>query len=143
MLSQGGLVVADGYAYGNSAQMLGDDLYVATGTYSLGVQLPAGAVQLDFARSGGDAEIAIWAVPVSMLDSLYKVGLIIAALLIVLGIARIWPRPTQKKAMTWQRLLVYAVATFCMLFFLGLLGLMATILLIAFAETRRGAFVTA
>ena len=57
--------------------------YVAKGTYSLPVTLPAGQVRLDFARPSGDAELSITAVPARLIDNAQNTAVLAAISIIV------------------------------------------------------------
>ena len=87
-------------AYAPQSAFAGVQVYTAGGTYSLPVTLPGsdaggpllGEVRLDFARPSGDAQLTLWAVPVSTIYRLYGTAGILAALLVVLVLMRVWPR---------------------------------------------------
>ena len=59
--------------------------YVAKGTYSLPVTLPAGQVRLDFARPSGDAQLSIIAVPIRLFDNTRNTA-VVAVISIVIAI---------------------------------------------------------
>ena len=88
-----GAVAASAQAAGES----GGEPYVGRAVYSLPVTLPQGEVRLDFARPGGDVEISLWAVPTSTLKNLCRTLIILVAVLIAMGLVRIWPG-------LWQRI---------------------------------------
>ena len=90
-----------GQAYGYESTFAGTQLYTARGTYSLPVTLPGstgggqapGEVRLDFARPSGETQLTLWAVPLSTIYRLYGTAGIFAALVVVLVLSKVWPRP--------------------------------------------------
>ena len=84
----------------------GKQIYTARGTYSLPVTLPGsaasgpvpGEVRLDFARPSGQAQLTLWAVPVSTIYRLYGTAGILAALLVVLAVSKVWPTSAKRHA---------------------------------------------
>ena len=117
-----------------------DAYYAASGTYSLPVGLPQGQIRLDFARAGGEPRLRVYAVPVALLDSLLATAVLLAVLVVVLAVARLWPRPTQRRPLRPLALLLYVVVFVGLTFVLGLVGAAAAVLTIAATEARRGAF---
>jgi hypothetical protein len=111
--------------------------YIARGTYSLPVTLPAGQVRLDFARPMGDAELSIWAIPSRASRKLYTSLIVIIALLAALALIRIWPEPAARQPMSLNRIIIYGVVLVALALVLGLLGLLISIAAIVLIETAR------
>ena len=116
-------------------------LYTASGTYSLPVMLPGGEVTLDFTRPSGGARLSLWAVPKSTVSNLYGSLIVMAGLLVIVALAKIWPQ-----SFTWQRPSVGRVVGYVLMLvvvtlLLGLIGLMLSGLVIVLSEARRGALV--
>ena len=112
--------------------------YVSAGTYSLPVPLPEGEVKLDFARPGGQAELAVTAIPVSLIHSLWGTATVILALAIVGAVAAflsrfVGPRQTRIRA------LCYAVILALLAIVAGLVGLVVALVLIGIIELARRA----
>jgi hypothetical protein len=118
----------------------GTVLYVAKGTYSLPVTLPEGEVRLDFTRPAGQAKLSLWAVSQSSLRRLYGTIMIIVALLVVVGLAKAWPRPMTRRRMSPKYVLAYILLLVALTFVLGLIGLAISAIVILFSEAKRGAF---
>ena len=116
-------------------------LYVAKGTYSLPVTLPEGEVRLDFARPSGEAELSLWAVPLSTIHNLYRTAIIIVGLLVIAGLVKIWPAPEKKRRISARRVVGYVLLFAVLTLILGLIGLLVSLLVIVFSEARRGVFV--
>jgi hypothetical protein len=141
--------VRQGAAYGPStgqpqapaAQEPDAYAYTASGTYSLPVTLPAGEVRLDFTRPSGGAELSLWAVPVETLDNLYGTAAVIASLLVIAGLVKIWPRSATKRPITALHVVGYILLLVVLTLVLGLLGVIISLLVILLSEARRGAFV--
>jgi hypothetical protein len=127
--------------YEPGAAVAGVPLYTARGIYSLPVTLPEGEVRLDFARPSGEAELSLWAVPVSTIRSLYETIAIVAGLLALVVLVKIWPRPQNKRPMSAKHVIGYALLLVVLTLVLGLLGLLVSLLIILVSEARRGAFV--
>ncbi|UCE50679.1 MAG: hypothetical protein JSW47_11035 [Phycisphaerales bacterium] len=115
--------------------------YIASGTYSLPVTLPAGEVRLDFARPSGGAELSLWAVPQETLDNLYGTAAVIVGLLVIAGLVKIWPRSATKRPISVGRIVGYILLLVVLTVLLGLLGVIISLLVILLSEARRGAFV--
>jgi hypothetical protein len=115
--------------------------YVAAGTYSLPVTLPAGAVRLDFARPMGEAELSILAVPVNAIHRLYGSLAVLAVLFVLLAAVKLWPQPGETKPITVKRIILYVVPLVALVVLLGLLGLIVSVLVVLILEAQRGAFV--
>jgi hypothetical protein len=116
-------------------------LYTASGTYSLPVMLPGGEVTLDFTRPSGGARLTLWAVPKSTLSNLYGSLIVMAGLFVIVVLVKIWPQ-----SFTWQRpstgrIVGYILLLAILALLLGLIGLIASALVIVLSEARRGAFV--
>jgi hypothetical protein len=120
-----------------TAENLDQYQYVAKGTYSLPVALPEGEVRLDFARSAGQAQLSIWAVPVATIRNLQATAAVVVALLIVLGIIKIWPAGAAP--ISAKRAIIYLVLFLTLTLTLGLLGLILSLLTIFAVETIRAA----
>jgi hypothetical protein len=111
--------------------------YVAKGTYSLPVALPEGEVRLDFARSAGQAQLSIWAVPLATIRNLQATAAVVVALFIVLGIIKIWPATAAP--ISSKRAIIYLALFLTLTLTLGLLGLILTLLAIFAVEAVRAA----
>jgi hypothetical protein len=120
-----------------AAESLDQYQYVAKGTYSLPVTLPQGEVRLDFARSAGQAQLSIWAVPVATICNLQATAAVVVALLIVLGIIKIWPATAAPISV--KRAIIYLVLFLTLTLTLGLLGLILSLLAIFAVEAVRAA----
>ena len=116
-------------------------LYVAKGTYSLPVTLPEGEVRLDFARPSGEAELSLWAVPLSTIHNLYRTAIIIVGLLVIAGLVKIWPAPEKKRRISARRVVGYVLLFAALTLILGLIGLLVSLFVIVLSEARRGVFV--
>jgi hypothetical protein len=124
-------------------------LYTARGIYSLPVTLPRstssgqapGEVRLDFARPSGEAELSLWAVPVSTIANLYETIAIVAGLLAIAVLAKIWPQPQNKQPMSAKHVISYALLLVVLTLVLGLLGLLISLFIVLLSEARRGAFI--
>ncbi|UCC97797.1 MAG: hypothetical protein JSW66_18375 [Phycisphaerales bacterium] len=117
--------------------------YTARGTYSLPVSLPEGEVRLDFARPSGEAELSLWAVPVRMIHKLYGTIAILAALLAILALVKIWPQPQSRQPTSARRIIGYALLFVALSLALGISGVLISLVVIVLCEARRGAFVPA
>jgi hypothetical protein len=120
-----------------AAENLDQYQYVAKGTYSLPVALPEGEVRLDFARSAGQAQLSIWAVPLATIRNLQATAAVVVALLIVLGIIKIWPATAAP--ISAKRAIIYLALFLTLTLTLGLLGLILTLLTIFAVEAVRAA----
>jgi hypothetical protein len=116
-------------------------LYTATGVYSLPVTLPEGEVRLDFARPSGEAELSLWAVPLSTIRNLYGTLTVIVGLLVAGALVKIWPRPQTKRPTSAKRVIGYALLFVALTLTLGPLGLLISLFVILVCEARRGVFV--
>lgn len=114
--------------------------YVAKGIYSLPVTLPEGEVRLDFARPSGEAELSIWVVSVSTIRKLYGTLAVMVALILVLGIIKVWPKPETRRPISVKRIIVYIALLVVLTVILGLIGLLVSLFIILLSESRRGAF---
>jgi hypothetical protein len=138
---EGSDVNGDSYAYaGSGPTPPGMPQYVSHGTYSLPVSLPAGGVQIDFARPTGGASLSIWAVDAKLISNIYGTATIAVSLLIALAAMKFWPRPSAKKNMRAIRLIGYFALLLIATAILGAFGCGAAIILIALMEAARGAF---
>jgi hypothetical protein len=123
--------------------VLGDlQPYTARSVYSLPVTLPQGAVRLDFARPAGEANLSLWAVPLSTFRNLYGTFAVIAGLFILAVLVKIWPRPDKKQPISVKRILAYTLLFVALTLVLWPLGLLATVFIILLSEARRGVFVS-
>ena len=116
-------------------------LYTAKGIYSLPVTLPETEVRLDFARPSGEAELSIWAVPLSTIRNLYGTISIIAGLCVIAGIVKLWPQPENRQPTSAKRVISYALLLVALTLVLGLLGLLISLFIILLSEAKRGMFV--
>ncbi len=116
-------------------------LYTAKGIYSLPVTLPEAEVRLDFSRPSGEAELSIWAVPLSTIRNLYGTIGIIAGLCVIAGIVKIWPQPENRQPTSAKRVISYALLLVALTLVLGLLGLLISLFIILLSEAKRGVFV--
>ena len=115
--------------------------YIAQNVYSLPVSLPsAGEVQLNFARSSGDAKLSIWAVPVKTISNLVTTLIIAALSLLVYGIIKLWPKYNTKKSISKRALLVYVLLLVILSFLFGMYGLIASLVIIFINEARLAVF---
>jgi hypothetical protein len=115
-------------------------LYTAKGVYSLPVTLPKGEVRLDFARPSGEAELSLWAVPLSTIRNLYGTLTVFVGLFVIVGLVKIWPRPEQKRPISARRVISYTLLFVALVLVLGLLGLLISLFIILLSEARRGVF---
>ncbi|MBL7154750.1 MAG: hypothetical protein ISS79_13630, partial [Phycisphaerae bacterium] len=111
--------------------------YVAKGTYSLPVTLPEGEVRIDFARPAADARLTIWAIPQTTINNLKATAAVLAVLLVVLGIIKIWP--AKAAPISAKRAIIYFLVFLVLAVTLGLLGLILSLLIIFAAEALRDA----
>jgi hypothetical protein len=141
--SQGAAVVAEPESeFAGAALIPGDTpLYTAGGTYSLPVMLPGGEVTLDFTRPSGGAELSLWAIPKSTLSNLYGSVIVIVGLLVIVGLVKIWPQSFTWRHLSARRVIGYILLLIVLTLILGLLGLIASLLVILLSEAKRGAFV--
>ncbi len=105
------------------------------------MSLPQGEVQLDFARPAGQAQLRLWAVPVSAIQSLYGTLAVIAALFVGLGIIKIWPHPAEGRPISVKRVVVYVLLVVVVTLIVGLLGLLVSLFAVLVCEARRGLFI--
>ncbi|MHC4509151.1 MAG: hypothetical protein ACYTAO_09355, partial [Planctomycetota bacterium] len=115
--------------------------YTAKGIYSLPVTLPEGEVRLDFARPSGEAELSLWAVPLSTIHNLYATIAILAALLAIVALVKIWPRPQSRQPTSAKRIIGYGLLSVALSLVLGVSGVLVSLVVIVLCEARRGAFV--
>ena len=108
--------------------------YVAKDVYSLPVTLPTGEIRLDFARSAGEAQLSVLAVPAQTMSSLYKTFAIVVVFFIVIGIVKLWPQPDTGKPLTAKRVVVYIMLLAVMTIFLGVVGLLVGFLVVLFSK---------
>ena len=134
-----GVVVDQAYEPGSA--FTGMQPYTARGTYSLPVTLPEGEVRLDFARPSGQAQLTLWAVPLSTIRKLYGSAAIVAALFAVLALAKVWPKPQSRQPASAKRIIGYGLLLIALSLLLGPLGLLVSLFVIVLCEARRGAFV--
>jgi len=134
-----GVVVDQAYEPGSA--FTGMQPYTARGTYSLPVTLPEGEVRLDFARPSGQAQLTLWAVPLSTIRKLYGSAAIVAAMFAVLALAKAWPRPQSRQPASAKRIIGYGLLLIALSLVLGPLGLLVSLFVIVLCEARRGAFV--
>jgi hypothetical protein len=112
--------------------------YVARGTYSLPVSLPAGQVRLDFAHPSGQVRLSIWAVPVRTFHTLYGSLVVLAALAVLLTAVKMWPRLPKRQPLSKKRTILYIVLSVVLVVLLGLLGLFVSLAVIMAIEAARG-----
>jgi len=110
-------------------------LYVAKGTYSLPVTLPDGEIRLDFARSAGQAQLTVWAVPQTTIRNLYATAVVLIALLIALTIVKIWP--ANRPSISLKRAIVYLILLIALTLLAWILGLIVGIIIIFTVEVLR------
>lgn len=123
-------------AFAQESSISAGSQYVAKGTYSLPVTLPQGEVRLDFARSAaGNAQLNIWAVPQTTIKNLQATAAVVAALLLALGIIKIWP--TTQPPISPIRAIIYLALFLTSIATLGLLGLAIATTIILAAEAIR------
>ena len=122
---------------------MGESFYTAKGTYSLPVMLPEGGIRLDFSRPAGEAELSVWAVSQGTMRNLYGTIAIVAGLLVIAGLAKVWPRPQTKEPASAKRIFAYILLFVALVFVLGLAGLLISLIVILYSEARRGAFIRA
>jgi len=100
------------------------------------VTLPQGEVRLDFARSAaGNAQLNIWAVPQTTIKNLQATAALIAAVLIILAIIKIWP--TTQPPISPIRAIIYLALFLLSTAVLGILGLAIATTIILTAEAIR------
>ena len=113
--------------------------YAAQNIYSLPVSLPSGSeVQLDFARSSGDAQLSVWAVPVGTIRNLVTTLVITLLAILVYAIVRLWPRRFRrdtKRPVSKELVLIYISLIVILSVLFGALGLTASLILILLNET--------
>ncbi len=117
-----------------------DPLYTATGTYSLPVMLPDGEVTLDFTRPSDGAKLSLWAIPNSTLSNVYGSLIVIAGLLVIVGLVKIWPQSFTWRSLSARRIIGYIMLLIILPLLLGLLGVIAALFVILLSEAKRGAF---
>ncbi len=120
---------------------MGESFYTAKGTYSLPVSLPEGEVRLDFSRPAGEAELSLWAISQDTMRNVYGTIAIVAVLLVIAGLTKVWPRPQTRRPISAKLIVVYCVLSVVLAFMLGLAGLLISLAVILFSEAKRGAFV--
>jgi hypothetical protein len=116
------------------------EFYTAKGVYSLPVTLPEGEVRLDFARPSGEAELSLWAVPLSTIRNLYGTLTVFVGLFVIVGLVKIWPRPEERQPISARRVISYTVLFVAFVLVLGLLGLLISLFIILLGEAGRGVF---
>jgi hypothetical protein len=137
-----GLVLDGTLQSGRPGSVFGDlQPYTAQSVYSLPVTLPAGAVRLDFARPAGEANLSLWAVPLSTFRNLYGTSAVIAGLFMLVVFVKIWPRPDKKQPISVKRILAYTLLFVALTLVLWPLGLLASVFIILLSEAKRGVFV--
>ena len=115
--------------------------YTARGTYSLPVTLPAGGIRLDFTRPAGEAELSLWAVSQRTIYTLYGTICIVVGLLVIAGLAKVWPRPKTRQPISAKSVFAYILLLVALTVVLGLVGLLVSLLAILLSEAKRGAFI--
>jgi hypothetical protein len=118
-----------------SFDIAGEQQYVAKGTYSLPVILPEGEVRLDFACPAGKAQLDIWAVPQTTITNLCATAAVIATLLILLAIIKLWP--ANAAPISLKRAIIYVILFAIFTAILGLLGLAIILAITLAAEAIR------
>jgi hypothetical protein len=122
------------------AAPMGTALYTAKGTYSLPVTLPEGGIRLDFTRPAGEAELSLWAVSQRTIYKLYGTICIVVGLLVMAGLAKVWPRPRTKQPISAKSVFAYILLLVAFTVVLGLVGFLVSLLAILLSEAKRGAF---
>ena len=115
--------------------------YASQNVYSLPVSLPAaGEIQLDFARSSGQAELSVWAVPVRTITNLVATLVISGLALLIFAIIKLWPKYNTKRSLSKRVVLFYIllVIVICLLF--GVWGLIASLFIVLLNEARHAIF---
>ena len=114
--------------------------YAAQNIYSLPVSLPSGSeVQLDFARSSGDAQLSVWAVPVSTITNLVTTLIIAVLSLLTYAIFRLLQNPLRlnaKHSISKKLVVIYIMLFVILSVFFGIWGLIAGLLIILLNEVR-------
>jgi hypothetical protein len=138
-----GLVMGETLQSDRPGSVFGDlQPYTARRVYSLPVTLPAGEVRLDFARPAGEANLTLWAVPLSTFRNLYGTFAVIAGLFILAVFVKIWPRPDRKQPISAKRIFGYTLLFVALALVFWPLGLLVSFIIILLCEARRGVFVS-
>lgn len=124
-----------------AAASAGESLYTAKGTYSLPVTLPEGEIRLDFYRPAGQAELSLWAVSQGTMRKLYGTIALMVGLLVIAGLAKVWPRPQTRQPISAKYIVLYIALLVILTFVLGLVGLFISLVVILYSEAKRGAFI--
>ncbi|MBN1973497.1 MAG: hypothetical protein JW787_07640 [Sedimentisphaerales bacterium] len=125
----------------DSSALLQLDLYTSQNVYSLPVSLPSGGeVQLDFARSSGQAELSVWAVPVKTITNLLATLVIAVLFVLMLGFMKLWSKYNKKRTIPARAIIVYVLLFIILTVLLGPLGLIASLLIILLNEARHAVF---
>jgi hypothetical protein len=128
-------------AAGTSPAQQVDQLYTAQNVYSLPVSLPeGGGIQLDFARSSGQAQLSIWAVPEKTITNLITTLVIAGLSVLVYVIMKLWPKYAMKRTISKKAIVIYILLFVILTFLLGFLGLIISLLVIFINEGRHMVF---
>lgn len=115
--------------------------FTSQNVYSLPISLPvAGEIQLDFARSSGDAELSIWAVPVKTISKLITTLVIIGAFILVAGVIKLWKRFSAKRTLSKREIIVYLLLLVLLSILFGSTGLIISLLIVVLNEVRHMIF---
>jgi hypothetical protein len=112
--------------------------YAATGTFSLPVELPEGEVHLDFARPGGQAELAVWAVRERSIQTAWRTAAIAVGALLLWLAVRLLARVRLPRGWKMPALVAaYVVLAAILVALGGLVGLAVWLALVLIAEIAR------
>ncbi len=118
-----------------------DQPYTAHNVYSLPVSLPeSGEIQLDFARSSGQAQISVLAIPVRTITNLITTLIIAGLALLLFVIIKLWPKYKTGRTLSKRAIIVYIVLVVCLSLLFGAPGLLISLLIILLSEGRHAAF---
>ena len=102
---------------------------VASGTFSLPIDLPEGEFQMDFARPGGDAELGLYAIPKALPSRLWTTGGVVLGVLIFGLFIWRWTRIQKRMDFSPKRWLGYFCILLGLFVILGWIGLLIAICL--------------
>ena len=102
---------------------------VASGTFSLPIDLPEGEFQMDFARPGGDAELGLYAIPKALPSRLWTTGGVVLGVLIFGLFIWRWTRIQKRMDFSPKRWLGYFCILLLLLVILGWIGLIIAVCL--------------
>jgi hypothetical protein len=113
------------------------DAYTSPNIYSLPVTLPAGEIQLDFARSSGDAKLSILAIPIEAITNFSTMIVVMAVLALIFGGVKIWMKYNARKPISVRLTVSYILLCVIMPVILGVLGLVISLIIILIVESLR------